>query len=369
LSHATEEQKRAKEIITFAPLSSAPWGVVIRQPEAEALANATQLNQKLLIFGLISGLIVLPAIWVSTKRITDPINKITKASKKIAQGSLDEPVTMPGSDEISVLSQSFDTMRTKLRDSIAKIKERTNDLEASNIEKAKLYADLLEKERVLAGLLKRSISAQEEERKRIARELHDETSQALTTLAIGLETVAKSAPKDPERLKLALKKNQDLIARILDDIHRLILDLRPSILDDMGLIPALEWYAHNRLETEGIKVHLETSGLENRLPSHIEIVLFRVIQEALSNIAQHAKADRANISLDFQDGHIKLTVEDDGEGFDPDEVLSNTSDKRGWGLLGITERVEALNGKIRIDSKLSSGTLLDIEIPINHKGG
>jgi signal transduction histidine kinase len=86
-----------------------------------------------------------------------------------------------------------------------------------------LYADLLEKERVLAGLLKRSISAQEEERKRIARELHDETSQALTTLAIGLETVAKSAPKDPERLKLALKKNQDLIARILDDIHRLIL--------------------------------------------------------------------------------------------------------------------------------------------------
>ncbi|MDP2916538.1 MAG: GAF domain-containing protein [Dehalococcoidia bacterium] len=505
----------SSDIITFAPLSKAPWGVVVRQPEAEALANTWLLQRRLYIFGLIALVFLLTLVWFASRSITAPINRLTIASRKIAQGSLDEPVDMPGKDEISVLAHSFDTMRTKLKDSTEKTKQRTRELEGLNaialticqsldldtilsgslqrvmeligmeiggilllddrtktlayrvhnglsdssvkdserlkidhsiegkvaksgdpvildnvsdeqtsvhpmlaaenvrafvcfplrskdkiigvlnlasrkprnftavdrqllysiasqisiaIENARLYEEVRDKEKVLTELLKHSISAQEEERKRIARELHDETSQALTTLAIGLETIAKSPPTEIEQLQVLLKRNQELAIKTLDDVHRLILDLRPSILDDLGLVPAVEWYAKNRLEPKKVKVHIETSDIDRRPPPHIEVALFRIAQEAISNIAQHAKAEFASISLGFNPDFITLSVEDDGVGFDRSEVFSSNNGKRGLGLLGMKERVEVLGGKFQIQSEPGMGTQIAIEIPISWNG-
>jgi signal transduction histidine kinase len=268
-----------REIITFAPLNYAPWGVVVRQPEQEALANTRNLQIELGIFSLVCFLVFLPIVWFATKSLTNPINQLTLASQKIAQGSLDEPITVSEKNEIGLLARSFDIMRIKLKDSIFRIQQRSKELESLNAENKRLYEEVHNKEKVLSELLKHSISAQEEERKRIARELHDETSQSLTTLSIGLATMAKSPSANEETLQAALKQNQELTIRILDEIHRLILDLRPSVLDDLGLIPALEWYAKNRLDPQEIKVHFETSGTEERLPPHIEITLFRIAQE------------------------------------------------------------------------------------------
>jgi signal transduction histidine kinase len=509
---ASSNTTPSNEIITFAPLSMTTWGVVARQSEAQALATTRALQQRLIIFATIAVLIILPTIWFSTRSITGPINRLTLASRKIAGGSLDEAINLSGGDEIGKLAQSFETMRVKLKDSIAGIRQRTTELEGLNaialtacqsldlddilkgalarviqisnleigaillrnknsgrlvfrinqgfpqtyldqfergnnvdsveykvlaggeavfredfqpektsalglaaldgvatsaclpmrskdvvvgvlslasraprsfgtsdrqllfsianqmsmaIENARLYEDLRDKEEVLTELLKSSISAQEEERKRIARELHDETSQALTTLAIGLETISQSPPNDVTQLKSALKKNQDLIGRILDDVHRLILDLRPSVLDDLGLIPALEWYAENRLQPNGVGVHLETSGAERRLPSYIEVALFRIAQEAISNIAQYAKAEFVSVTLDFEPEAIRLTVEDDGVGFETGAMLHpRYGDKRGLGLLGMIERAETLGGSSTIKSQPGNGTQISVWIPL-----
>lgn len=356
-----------REIITFSPLSLAPWGVVVRQSEQEALANTRHLQEQLAIFSVICLLVVLPAIWFATKSITNPINRLTLASKKIAEGSLDEEITVPGKDEIGMLARSFDIMRVKLKDSMNRIQQRTKELEGLNAENARLYEEVRNKEKVLEELLKHSISAQEDERKRIARELHDETSQSLTTLAIGLATIAKSPPNDAAKLQAALKVNQELTIKILDEVHRVILDLRPSVLDDLGLVPALEWYAKNRLEAEGVRVHFETSGSEERLPSHIEVALFRIAQEAISNIALHAKAEFASISLDFESQSIRLSIEDDGAGFKSEELLSSATDIRGLGLRGMMERADVLGGNIRIKSQPGTGTEIRVEIPVNWK--
>jgi signal transduction histidine kinase len=358
----------SKEIITFAPLSMAPWGVVVRQPEQEALANTRHLQEQLAVFSLICLLVLLPLIWFATRSITTPINRLTLASKKIAEGSLDEPIAVPGKDEIGILARSFDTMRVKLKDSMHRIQLRTQELEGLNAENSRLYQEVRNKEKVLEELLKHSISAQEEERKRIARELHDETSQSLTTLSIGLATIAKSPPKDVEKLQVALNKNQQLTLKILDDVHRLILDLRPSVLDDLGLVPALEWYAKNRLEPERVKVHFETSGTEERLPSHIEVALFRIAQEAISNIALHAKSEAVSISLDFEPRSIRLTIEDDGTGFKSEELLSSATGIRGLGLRGMMERTDVLGGSFKIQSQPGSGTQVRVEIPVTWKG-
>jgi signal transduction histidine kinase len=507
-----ENEQRSREIITFAPLAATTWGVVVRQSEDEALANARLLQQRLILFGFLAFVIILPTVWFATKRIIDPVNRLTLASRKISQGSLDETVAISGKDEISVLSQSFDTMRTKLKDSIERLQQRTKELEGLNaialtvcqslnldsmldgalariidlvrmevglillaeedsgrlsyrvcrglsagrvesleplrldeslerrvlingepmvisdlstehpsqhpvsigkdmrafacfplrskdktiglmilaskaahdfapgdrqllfsiasqisiaMENAKLFEDVRQKEVVLAELLKNSISAQEDERKRIARELHDETSQSLTTLAIGLETIAKSPPADEEHLRLALRKNQELIIRIMDDVHRLILDLRPNMIDDLGLVPALEWYADSRLGGDGVEVHVETSGCEKRMPGHIEVALFRIAQEAISNIAQHARAESASISLDFESRHVRLTVEDDGIGFESEGLVGRIDGRRGLGLLGMMERAKALGGILIVNSKPGTGTRISIEIPVN----
>ena len=157
--------------------------------------------------------------------------------------------------------------------------------------------------------------------------------------------------------------------KILDDIHRLILDLRPSIIDDLGLIPALRWYANNRLEPEGVKVHLETSGTEKRLPSHVEVSLFRIAQEAISNIAQHAHAEFASITLDFNSRSINLTIEDDGLGFNYNGILTSKHDMHSFGLLGMVERAETLGGNLKIKSQIGTGTQISIEIPINQEVG
>jgi two-component system sensor histidine kinase UhpB len=138
------------------------------------------------------------------------------------------------------------------------------------------------------------------------------------------------------------------------------------VLDDLGLIPALEWYAENRLQPNGVGVHLETSGPERRLPSHIEVALFRIAQEAISNIAQYAKAEFVNITLDFEPEAIRLTVEDDGVGFETGTMLNPLyGDKRGLGLLGMIERAETLGGSSTIKSQPGHGTQISVSIPLN----
>jgi signal transduction histidine kinase len=249
------------------------------------------------------------------------------------------------------------------------VHERTRELEASRDhlrvaaeENAALYEEVKRKDAARGELLKRVISAQEEERRRIARELHDETSQNLSVLAMGLET-AGVAPPGGAVTRDKLGGLKDLAVKTLDGVHRLVYDLRPSVLDDLGLPAGLRWYAENRLEPLGVRVSLMVTGEERRLPVEVETALFRIGQEAISNIARHANAANVFLGLGFQEQQVTLEVEDDGEGFDV-AAVEPRSGNHGWGVLGMRERATLFGGSLDLVSTPGAGTRIQVSVPI-----
>lgn len=238
------------------------------------------------------------------------------------------------------------------------------------VENARLYREVEQKEELRGELLRKVISAQEEERKRIARELHDETSQALAALGLALETASVAPAKSVAEVKRRISAMKPLAVRMLDEVRKLTLDLRPTVLDDLGLIPAIRWYAENRLRPQGLKVHIETAGTEHRLSPELETVLFRVMQEAMNNVAWHAEAENVVISLDFSPSAVAIEVEDDGKGFDLAEVSRASDRGRGLGLMGMRERIALFSGSLVIDTAPGAGTRLRIEVPVEgYKNG
>ena len=231
------------------------------------------------------------------------------------------------------------------------------------VENARLYQELQSKEQMREQLLRRIISAQEDERQRVARELHDVTSQALATLGVGLEVIA-TPQSDVREREAQMDGIKSLLSATSRDVHRLIYDLRPSLLDDLGLSAAIRSYAHNSLDAAGVEVHVEAAGQEKRLAPEVEIALFRIVQEAIANIARHAHAESAYISLEFKEKGVAVEIEDDGIGFDHSHGFIAGIGGKGVGLLGMQERAELLGGTIVIDTRPGGGTRVSVEIPV-----
>jgi PAS domain S-box-containing protein len=233
------------------------------------------------------------------------------------------------------------------------------------IENASLHQEVLHKDKIRGELLQGIFSIQEEERKRIARELHDETSQSLASLATNLEVAVHTLPDSADNTKTVLKNAQTISISILDDIYKLIYELRPTLLDDLGLVVAIRWLVANNLSAAGIKVVFKTTGQVRRLNSTVETTLFRVIQEAMNNMSRYAHAKNADIIVNFRKHMIRVRIKDDGAGFNVDEAISSKDRPRGLGLLGMKERVELMNGTLSIQSYPSNGTEIDFKIPLN----
>lgn len=208
------------------------------------------------------------------------------------------------------------------------------------------------------------ITAQEEERKRVARELHDESSQALTTLIIGLESLLESMPSDPDHPKQQVLALRTLAEDTLDEVRNLALSLRPTVLDDLGLASAVRWYARSICGKAGLELALDMVNLEDRLPPAVETAVFRIVQEGLANIARHAQARHVLIRLQRSEGQIHAVIRDDGQGFDTARVLSSQDRGGGLGIFGIEERVNILGGKWNLNSEAGAGTTLTVSIPL-----
>ena len=233
------------------------------------------------------------------------------------------------------------------------------------LETARLWQELEAKERMRAETLAKAIRAQEDERKRIARELHDQTGQSLNALVFGLKTAEAVLESDEENARQVVARLKGAAADAVRELQNTIYDLRPSVLDDLGLIPALRWFAESRVEAAGIVVSLEVSGFERRLFSDLETTLFRVAQEALTNVVKYASASHVQIVLGFEPQGVTLQISDDGSGFDAAQVFDARDDSgRGLGLLGMRERAELLGGTLTIESKQGAGTCVRVEIPI-----
>jgi len=359
---------RMGAVTESANLVTAPWTVVIGQSEAEAMAPVHAMQQQFIIFGASAVVVALLFSWGMARSLVKPIGQLTAAAETISQGNLSQPVPQLGTDEIGKLSRSFDSMRVALQDSLlqiqtwnkeleTKVEERTRQLEDS-------YREIARKEASHEELLRKVLTIQEEERKRIARELHDETSQSLVGLVMRVEAIKAIPAGDTDKLQAMLLDMKNLTVKTIDNVHKIIFDLRPSILDDLGLLSAIRWYAGNRLEPLGIQARVEVTGEERKLSPQVEIALFRVVQEAINNIVKHAEAHSVVLSVEFKESSIVIEVEDDGKGFDVDAVSLIPDKAQGVGLLGMRERVALLEGKLHIESKPGKGTHLTMEIPL-----
>jgi signal transduction histidine kinase len=211
-------------------------------------------------------------------------------------------------------------------------------------------------ERVARDALRRVVSAQELERRRLARELHDETGQALTSILLGLKSLEDAG--DENDLAESTSRLRELVVTTLQDVRRLAVELRPKALDDFGLVPALERLVETFREQTGIEVDLEPRLGEERLPSDVETTLYRITQEALTNVVKHANARRVSIVLTRRGGTISAVIEDDGRGFEESRPSGN-----GLGLLGMRERVALVDGRLSVESSPGSGTTLSVEVP------
>jgi two-component system sensor histidine kinase UhpB len=206
------------------------------------------------------------------------------------------------------------------------------------------------------------LHAQEQERKRIARELHDETSQVLTSLLISLALLEESITEPAARTRIA--ETRALAHSTLRAVRNLSIDLRPSALDDLGLLPALRWYIKEYQQKCGIDVELATSGFKERLSPEMETAIYRIVQESLTNTAKHAHATKVWVNLTEDGQQVRGQVRDNGQGFDAQAVLRTPWQDRGLGLAGMTERASLLKGTVHITSQPGQGAVIDIAVPL-----
>jgi signal transduction histidine kinase len=209
-------------------------------------------------------------------------------------------------------------------------------------------------QRVSRDAVRRVVEAQELERKRLARELHDETGQALTSILLGLKPLEEATSGETQEAVLALR---ELVVSTLQDVRRLAVELRPSALDDLGLVAAIDRLAHSAGES-GMQVDVEAQIGDARLPAEVETTLYRIVQEAVTNVAKHSAARRLSITLTRKGGSVVAIVEDDGMGFDPQASAD------GLGLLGMRERLALVGGTLRIEAAAGAGTTIAAEVPV-----
>lgn len=242
------------------------------------------------------------------------------------------------------------------------ITEESRKAELLAAQQARL--DALEQQQALRReLLRHTVRAQEDERARIARELHDETAQTLSAFTLELATLRNDKLRKSE-LNQTVERLQTLSRDMSQGLYRLVHDLRPAQLDDLGLVPALRFLIEQECCPLGLRVKFEVRGTPRRLNPLVETVLFRVGQEALTNLARHAQVQDGSVEIVYTETDVTLRVEDRGRGFDPNE---NFHPPHGWGLAGMKERVESVDGTLHVDSAPGHGTIIEVCVPLYEK--
>lgn len=270
--------------------------------------------------------------------IAKPVMQLLSATREIRRGKYDFPLVKEADDEIGKLIKGF----TEMARSLAQAEKIRND-----------------KEKLQKEFLQRLMAGQEGERKRIARELHDQTGQALASCMVELKLLEET--KDSEKFHQGTARLKKSITQELEALHSLAMDLRPSVLDDLGLIPATEMFIKNYEHRHNITIHLNLLGpIKERLDPCVETCTYRIIQESLTNISKYAKATEASIFLERKQSLLRGGIEDNGVGFEIESVDPSKS----MGLYGMRERIELLGGKFTLNSDREIGTMITFEIPV-----
>lgn len=301
-------------------------------------------------FATLGLLLSIAANYILLRVALRPLVVLQTVAELVAAGDLSVRAASltEGEPALARLAQTFNTMLDRLDEDNAAI----------------------EQSRVLTEqLTQQVISAQEEERRRIARELHDETAQSLATLVIYAD--ALNAAVD-DGVALPLRQGMERIHVVAEHtllgVRNIIANLRPTLLDDLGLDAAIRWQVQERLEGAGIRADVQVRGAGRRLSPALETAIYRVVQEAISNVVKHAKAEYVEIDLDLSKAdEVRVRIEDDGQGFDVSRLQQPPQPGMGVGLFGMQERVNLFDGTLQIDSSPGEGTELRVRIPLNQQ--
>lgn len=299
------------------------------------------ITRQLLLDAFVVGLFGIGLTLFLTGRLTRPIRELVRVAGAITDGDFSKRAKVSTHDEFYQLAATFNSMADHLD---------------------RLLTELKQKEEARSHLLQKVIVAQEDERKRIARELHDETGQTLTSLMMGLKYLAENCPGKHEECQL--EEMRQGVKETLNEIHRLSVELRPSILDDMGLVAALEKYVADYRDNYQLDVDMHVNWQsEGRTLREVEVTIYRIVQEALTNIAKYAQAQNVSIILTCSERGIEAIVEDDGRGFDADMLMQENASGNKLGLYGMRERATLVGGTVTIEASPGLGTTIYVRIP------
>jgi len=348
-------------VMAYAPLSLAPWGVAVGGDEDETFFGVRRLRWGIFILGTITLITVWGATLIGTRRFLRPVHDLTRAAQQIDQGELETSLNISQTGEIGAMAIALENMRQKLITSLEQLADLNENLETRVKEQT---AHLRQQQALTRQLLRRAITAQEDERARLSRELHDEIGQVLTALEIGIERLIHALPAEELEALEQLQKMRALTDQAIIDLRRMITALRPGVLDELGLIAALDWISTHMLRPLGVIVGLQVEGMDGRLPNEIETVLFRIAQEAMSNVARHSQAKNLVIRLEKGSDQVTMTLSDDGQGLDPTRKTAASDLTRGLGLAGMRERASLVRGQVSIESSAGKGTTVRVIIPL-----
>ncbi len=341
---------KASHVMAAVPVPLSNLYVVLEQGQDVALAVPVQLRRNLLVFSALGLLSALTVAWVTTRHVVKPTELLTAAAVRMANGELSIPIRVQAQDEIGVLAENLESMRQQLQDALEKVESAKRELESR----------VQERTSQLREIVRRVLTAQEEERRRIALELHDETAQALAALSVTLDSLLRGRKTPGE--DAVLREARQIAADMMEGLRRLINALRPVALQEMRLAAALRSYAEDYLERSGIAVHATVEGTETRVPDEMELALYRIGQEALTNVARHARARNVWITLSYSRSFVRLIVKDDGIGFHSESAGAAVSGEKRLGLAGMRERAGLVGGTLTIDSAPGKGTLVQVEV-------
>jgi signal transduction histidine kinase len=285
-----------------------------------------------------------------SRLIITPMERVAQGLRSFSQGERASRVPVQTQDEVGLLASVFNEMADTIQ---------TQEAEAD-----KLYHELEARDTIRRQLLARLINAREEERRHLAREIHDELGQLLTGLSLNLKLGQKAVPDSFQAVHRYLVKANALVRDTIEQSHRLIAHLRPAVLDDYGLVPALQEELNQRLAPLSIAAHLDAEGDMEQLPGEVVTAAFRIVQEALTNVIRHANAGQVQVRVQQTSNELSLVVEDDGAGL-PDKALRSSNGRQSLGILGMQERAGALGGRLAVTRRHSGGTRVELRLPLD----
>lgn len=314
-------------------------------------ATIEQLRSALWLSTLFISLLGITVAYPLSILLTKPLRELVNAAKRIGEGQLSHRVVLPWArDELGHLGAAFNEMAAKL--------------ENAEKEQEKLWQTVLHKEKMRKFLLNKVISAQEGERLRISRELHDETGQALSSVKMALASLDESLPQ--AEFNRRIKLMQITVTKALEEIHLLARQLRPSVLDKLGLATAVERFTKECAHHWGKDIGFTAIGFgEGELPPETKITAYRIVQEALTNAVRHSEAENISIVLQIAENKMLAIIEDDGSGFIFAEVSEEAAESKHLGLFGMQERADMLGGRLSIETGPGKGTTIYVELPID----